>query len=230
MPDRPTEVSAPAQAPERRTPSSLAALLARDPQSLGRLLIHYRPYLLAIANREIGPDLDAKVSASDIVQQACMEATRDVARFRGDTPSEFRSWLRAICLNKLGTILKKYGATSARGRERSLDATSHGGDASPDRFPAPSTLSPSGHVMVDENAEIVNRALQRLRQHDRQVLEWRVYEGLEWVEIARRSGGTIEAIRKAYSRAIDRLGEQIEKHASPQQLAALHEAASTRVA
>ena len=55
-----------------------------------------RQYLLMIANEVIGPELQAKLGASDLVQETFVEAHRHLAAFRGKTEGELRAWLRRI--------------------------------------------------------------------------------------------------------------------------------------
>ena len=51
----------------------------------GRMLDGCRQYLLMIANEVIGPELQAKVGASDLVQDTFLEAQRHLGAFRGRT-------------------------------------------------------------------------------------------------------------------------------------------------
>ena len=55
-----------------------------------RALDGCRQYLLMIANAVIGPELQAKLGASDLVQDTFVEAQRHLAGFRGTTSAELR--------------------------------------------------------------------------------------------------------------------------------------------
>jgi hypothetical protein len=74
-----------------------------------------RQYLLLIANEMIGPELQAKFGASDLVQDTFIEAQRHLAGFRGTSNAEMRAWLRSRpCARR-----RKSGVTSLRaGRHR----------------------------------------------------------------------------------------------------------------
>src|SRR5262249_41460805 len=50
----------------------LAAARAGDASALWRLTESYRPYLRGVVARMLGPQLAAKVDASDVVQHACL--------------------------------------------------------------------------------------------------------------------------------------------------------------
>ena len=53
------------------------------------------------------------------------------------------------------------------------------------------------------NQELLNELHERLSDDERLIVEQRTM-GKEWSEIADQIGGTPEAVRKRYSRAIDR--------------------------
>ena len=77
------------------TPDDLIAQArAGSAEALGQLLVTYQRYLLLVAERELDPDLRAKGSASDLVQETFLEAQRDFARFQGSSRDELRAWLR----------------------------------------------------------------------------------------------------------------------------------------
>ena len=72
----------------------LPAAQAGSKEALGQLLDSCRGYLLLIANQELGPDLQAKGGASDLVQETLLDACRDFAHFQGNTEQELFGWLR----------------------------------------------------------------------------------------------------------------------------------------
>jgi DNA-directed RNA polymerase specialized sigma24 family protein len=57
----------------------------------GQLLEACRQYLLMIANDVIGPELQAKLGPSDLVQDTFLEAQRHIDAFRGQTRGELRA-------------------------------------------------------------------------------------------------------------------------------------------
>ena len=57
-------------------------------EALGRLLEMYHDYLLLLARLEIGRRLQSKVDASDVVQEAFLNAHRGFREFRGFTEGE----------------------------------------------------------------------------------------------------------------------------------------------
>src|SRR5262245_10037617 len=83
----------------------------------------YRDYLRMLACVQLGPRLQAKLDASDVVQQAILQAHEARADFRGTTEAETLAWLRAILANVLTAAARQF-ATQARSvaRECTLDA------------------------------------------------------------------------------------------------------------
>jgi len=94
------------------------ALLAHE-DAAGRLE-GCRQYLLMVANEVIGPALQAKVGASDLVQDTFLEAQRHLGVFRGRTRAELRGWLRKILECRLANIRRSYQATEKRATRKEV--------------------------------------------------------------------------------------------------------------
>ena len=82
----------------------------------------YRDYLLLLIRLQLGSRLRAKVDASDVVQQAILQAHECRAQFRGTTEGEWLAWLRAILANALAAATRRFDTQARdRSRERSLE-------------------------------------------------------------------------------------------------------------
>ena len=75
----------------------IQAARAGSREALGNALETYRNYLLLIAERELGDDLRAKGGASDLVQEAFLEAHKDFARFQGETEADLGAGCGRCC-------------------------------------------------------------------------------------------------------------------------------------
>jgi RNA polymerase sigma-70 factor, ECF subfamily len=181
----------------------------------GGLLEGCRQYLLLIANQVIGPELQAKFGASDLVQETFMEAQRHLTIFRGQTKAEMRAWLRKILECRLANIRRSYLATEKRAANREVAIGTFLAPWSGQReilaCPFP---SPSNHAIRSEWAQALEQALLHMPEHYRQAVSWRHQEQLSWDEIGRRLGCTADAARKVWSRAIQQLRRELGEHGS----------------
>jgi RNA polymerase sigma-70 factor (ECF subfamily) len=192
-----------------------AAVAAGELDDPAGMLAGCRQYLLMIANEVIGPELRAKLGASDLVQDTFLEAQRHLAIFRGTSNAEMRAWLRRILECRLANIRRSYLATEMRAANRELTL-----DPSPAE---PGALigslksrapSPSNHAVRNEWSTALEEALTRLPERYRHAVAWRHIEQLSWDEIGRRMGCTADAARKVWSRAIQQLRRELAEHES----------------
>jgi RNA polymerase sigma-70 factor (ECF subfamily) len=188
----------------------LEAARAGGPDALGPLLEPYRNYLRLLARLELGRHLQGKLDASDVVQEAFLEAHRHFGQFRGTSEPQLTHWLRQILAGKVANLLRHHLGTQARDArrehagvdlERSSALLAHG-------LFAP-VSSPSQQAARREQAVLVADALERLPEDYRDVLLLRHWEGLTFAAIARRMGRSEDAIEKLWLRALARLRRQM---------------------
>src|SRR5262249_7443769 len=98
----------------------LAAARDGSDEALGRLLMDCRGYLLMVANRSLEPDLQGKVSPSDLVQETFLEAQRDFGQFQGSRKEEVVAWLSRILLNNLANVSRHFRGTAMRALQREV--------------------------------------------------------------------------------------------------------------
>jgi RNA polymerase sigma-70 factor (ECF subfamily) len=178
-------------------------------EALGQALEEFRHYLLRIAEQELAPDLRAKGGASDLVQLTFLEAQRDFAKFHGDSAPELRAWLRCLLVDNLANFERHYRATAKRrvAREVALDPGSS--SPLPGGAAYANTPSPSEEAMAQERAQALQWALEQLPEEYRRVITLRHYEQLPFEEIGKRMERSPEAARKLWSRAIERLRQEL---------------------
>ncbi len=70
----------------------------------------YRGYLLILTRTQLHTAglLRNKVSASDIVQEALLQAHKALPQFHGSTEAELKGWLRKILTNKLTDAARRF--------------------------------------------------------------------------------------------------------------------------
>jgi RNA polymerase sigma-70 factor (ECF subfamily) len=180
---------------------------AGDQQAIAELLGLYRNYLLLLARVHIDANLRAKADPSDLVQEACMMAARDLSQFRGETEAEFVAWLRQILANTGAAMIRRYKGTQSRdvareGRfERQLEQSS----IALRGLAAASETSPSRIASRRETAVVLADALAQLPGDYRDVLVLYHLEGLSLAEVAQRMGRSTASVRGLRTRAAIKL-------------------------
>jgi len=185
-----------------------------DKASLGELLGHYRHYMTLLARVQIGRQLQGKVDASDIVQDAFLEVHRGVAEFRGDTQGQFVQWLKAILAAKLANTVRHYVGTQLRdvrleqqlAQDIDQSALSLGA-----MFVDPHS-SPSQQVVRVEQSRLVAEALARLPDDYQAVLIMRHMDGLTFPEIATKMQRSVDSVEKLWLRGLTRLRREFKAY------------------
>jgi RNA polymerase sigma-70 factor (ECF subfamily) len=189
----------------------LAALKAGDTTAAADGLGRYRDWLRLLARLQLEGRFQAKFDASDVAQQALMEACKALPQFRGSTEAELLAWLRQVLAHALAHEVRRYRGTQARDidRERSLEndlaATSQRLN---DLLVAPGP-SPSRAAEQHEQGLVLADVLARLPADYRDVIVLRNLEGLSHEETARRLGRSPGAVRMLWVRALARLRREL---------------------
>jgi RNA polymerase sigma-70 factor, ECF subfamily len=180
---------------------------AGDGSALGQLLELYRNYLALLARLQIGRRLQRKADASDLVQEAFLEAYRDFPQFRGTTEAELVGWLRQILATSLADLARRYGGTQRRDlrRERQLAAELDQSSRLVDRGLIAPQSSPSAQAARREQAVLLADALGQLPADYSEVLILCHFEGLSFPDVARRMGRSLDSVKNLWARALAQL-------------------------
>ena len=93
-----------------------------DPAESGPAPQRCRSYLHLVAQLNCNPRLQAKLDASDLVQQTMLQAHQGIAQFRGKEEPELRAWLSQILARNLAHATRDFGRDKRDiGRERSIE-------------------------------------------------------------------------------------------------------------
>jgi RNA polymerase sigma-70 factor (ECF subfamily) len=179
-------------------------------EALGQVLQLFRGYLLQIAERELDCQLRAKGGASDLVQEAFLEANRAFPRFDGKSAGELRAWLRKLLLDRVGKWKRRYRTTQKRriNRERSLPiATLAEGRFVGALSPLP---SPSDEAMAHEQVAVLHMVLGRLPEDYRRVIALRYQDNLSFELIGARMGRSANAACLLWLRALERVKQELD--------------------
>jgi RNA polymerase sigma-70 factor (ECF subfamily) len=163
--------------------------------ALGQLLESLRPDLRVIVHSQRGErHLPAK-DDSDLIQDAMVQASENVATFQGTTLGEWLAWLRTITVRTTSRALKS-------ARYSSLDNQPYVDIAT---LVTVKTCDPSAEAVQRENANRITLALSRLPDDMQQVLLGRLVDDLDHAELAARLGRSAGAVRMLYLRALRKL-------------------------
>jgi RNA polymerase sigma factor (sigma-70 family) len=165
------------------------------PEALDQLLSAVRPELVRRA-RSYMTDEHPESSASDLVQNVCLRAWRNLAQFRCGADDEqtwlqFRAWMLRI-LARLGlNAVRSRSAQRRRPPQRPLRiGVSRPGERDGSRQvaePPGDDSTPSSRVRAREEAALLRQALCTLPDAlDRTILEMRFFDGLPLRQIAAR--------------------------------------------
>jgi RNA polymerase sigma-70 factor (ECF subfamily) len=191
----------------------LEAVQRGDPDAPGELLRRYRPWLHLLARMQLDRRTQGKFDASDVAQQALLEACRALPQFRGRTEAELTAWLRQILAHVLAHEVRRYHGTRRRdpARERSLEQELAESSQRLGAVLAAPGPSPSQQAARHEEEVRLAEVLARLPDDYREVIVLRNLHGLSHEEIAGRLGRSAGAVRMLWVRALARLRQELER-------------------
>jgi RNA polymerase sigma-70 factor (ECF subfamily) len=182
----------------------LGAARAGDRQAVEELFARHRPYLRRLIEVRLEPQLHSRVDASDVIQDAQLEAARRLESYLQEPALPFRLWLRQLACERL-LMLRRYHRGAAR---RSLDREVPLPDRSSlllARRLLAAGSTPSQRLDREELVQRVRQAVAQLPALDREILVMRTFEELSYEEVACLLGVDPAAARKRHGRALLRL-------------------------
>ena len=173
-----------------------------------RPLQRYRDYLRLFARLQFDPRLQAKVDASDCVQQTLLQAHTHRSQFRGRSEQEWLAWLRAILANTLAGAARQFAA-EARDlrREHSLEASLEQSASRLEHWLAANHSSPSERADRGEQMLRLADALAQLPADQQRVVELHHLQGCTLAEVAAAMRRSKPAVIGLLFRGLQRLRE-----------------------
>lgn len=198
---------------DQSTTALVHAAKAGDNELLGRLLESYRGYLFMLAHRYLSDKLKRRIDPADLVQVTFLEAKRDWAQFRGESPGECAAWLRNILKNNVATAVARHVTTQKRSVSREVSFATHHNDGSAAQWIGEvpgSTTSPSRRAIRAESAKQLFDALHALPETQAEAVRLRYLEGLSLAEIVDRMGKSETAVAGLLKRGLQKLRQSID--------------------
>ena len=190
---------------EGETAELLQAAREGNPAAVDRLLDRHRESLRRMVAARVYGGVARRVDASDIVQDALVEANRRLSEYLREPQLPFHAWLRGLARDRLvDTFRRQLAAKCDVGREESLAA----GDATwtgPGREFADSELTPAAMLLKQEFQKRFLAALEQLPEEARDVILMRHSEHLTNSQVAELLGMSEAAAGMRYLRALRQL-------------------------
>lgn len=161
------------------------ASLAGDLEAFNRLVELYQDYLFALTVRVVND----REAAADAVQEAFINAYRNLHRFQGDY---FRSWITRIALNAATDILRIR-------KRRPADPYPEWEDDSW-QPPADEAEGPEHAAMLRSRDKALSAALQQINPDQRTAILLYDIEGYDYQEIAEMQGVSLGTVKSRIHR------------------------------
>jgi RNA polymerase sigma-70 factor (ECF subfamily) len=179
-----------------------------DQEVLAEVFSRHRERLKRMVEFRLDDRLGGRVSTSDVLQEAYIDALKRLPHYHHDPEVPFFLWLRWVTVQRLVSVHREHLGAALRDASREVPLVR------PDLLGASSAkmadlmgelTSPSQAVQRDEVAAQVRQALDRLDPIDREILALRHFEELSNREVAAVLGIQTSAATKRYVRALARL-------------------------
>jgi RNA polymerase sigma-70 factor (ECF subfamily) len=185
--------------------------------SLANVIESCRSYLLLVAERAMSPDLRVKEGASDLVQEAVVEAQRHVGRWTAHAkPSdELRAWLCKFLTHKIAHAARRYRGSKKRQMAREISLGTVEGDIALAETLISDQTSVGTRAARREEEAALQAALSRLPDRMRNAIGWRHNEDCSFDVIGQRLGCSNVAARKLWLRALEQLQSELKTERGP---------------
>jgi RNA polymerase sigma-70 factor (ECF subfamily) len=180
--------------------------------ALAELFSRHRDRLVRMVAFRLDDRLRGRVAASDVLQEAYIDALKRLPHYQADPGMPFFLWLRWVTVQRLVEVHRQHLGARVRdaGREVPIDRGA-GPAASAARMVEliGDLTSPSQAAQRAETLDQLQQALDGLDPIDREVLALRHFEELSNRETAAVLGIQPAAASKRYVRALERLRESL---------------------
>lgn len=193
----------------------LAAAREGDRERLWELLQEYRERLLPMVNVRMHPRLRGRVDPSDVLQESLLEVSERLTEYLDGSDLPFFLWVRLLTGQKLMQFHRRHLDAKRRDVRRELRLAGSGAPAASSIVLADALLasgpSPSQVVSRDEELERLRRALEEMKESDREVLVLRHFEQLKNSEVAQLLEIQESTASQRYLRALERLRQVLDR-------------------
>lgn len=184
-----------------------------DPAALAVLLDRYSERLKQMVGLRMDRRLQGRIGASDIVQEALIEAARRLSEYQRDPPMGFFLWLRALTADKLFNAHRAHLGTQKRDAAQEVSlyrrAMPEACSVSLAQQLLGQITSPTRAIARAETQLMVQEVLNRMDPLDREILILKYFEQLSTSEAASELGIKRSTAGKRYIAALKRLKQSL---------------------
>jgi RNA polymerase sigma-70 factor (ECF subfamily) len=186
---------------------------AGDREALNELFSRHRERLRRMVEMRLDRQLQARVDASDVVQDAYVEAVQRLGEYLHDPKLPFFLWLRLVVGDRLLKLHRHHLGTKMRDARREMalyrGALPQASSAALAAHLLGKHTSPTQAAVRAERVLRLQEALNTLDPMDREILALRHFEDLTSAEAAQVLDIQEEAAAKRYVRALRRLKKML---------------------
>jgi RNA polymerase sigma-70 factor (ECF subfamily) len=186
---------------------------AGDASALGELFAQHRERLRRMVQMRLDWRLHGRIDASDVIQEAYLEATRRLPAYLQEPGMPLFLWLRFLVGERLMILHRHHLGTKMRDARREVslyrDALPEASSAALAAQLMGQHTSPTEAALRAERMLRLQDAVNRLEPLDREILSLRHFEQLSRTETAQLLGIEEAAGAKRYIRALKRLKDEL---------------------
>jgi RNA polymerase sigma-70 factor, ECF subfamily len=183
-------------------PARTADLLQRakggSPEALNALYERCAGRLLAYIRLRLGREMRARLESRDILQATLLKSLEHLRDLEGTETRSLMAWLARIAEHEIRDRADYFG------RQR-RDAAREVPIEADEALPPALTRSALSRLILTEEAERLEAALESLETDHREVILLRKFEELPFAEVGRRMGRSEDAARMLLARALTAL-------------------------
>lgn len=184
-----------------------------DAMALTELMGRYTDRLKRMVQLRMDHRLQGRTGASDIVQEALIEAARRLSDYQRNPPMGFFLWLRSLTADRLFNAHRTHLGTQKRDASREVSLYRRAMPAAQSISLARQLLgeftTPTQAIVRAETQLLVQEVLNRMDPIDREILVLKYFEQLSTSEVASELGIKRSTAGKRYIAALKRLKQEL---------------------
>lgn len=176
-------------------------------EAKNELLEGCRNYVRLIARSQVETWMNAKVDASDLVQQTLLEAYQGLANFDGDSEAEWYAWIKQILSHNTQDFIRQFRTAKRDANKEVRLQPQRGTDSVPQIDLSAQLQTPSQLMIQDEREFELANAIAKLTDDYQEVIQLRNLQRLPFDEVAERMNRSRGAVQMLWARALKQLQE-----------------------